>query len=152
MSFVLAVILLSVFAWAYVTATSFEDAATAQFPVTVLMLAIPLALLVLIQDTRACFRGIKESGGSAQAISAASEKWDLPASMRFFGYLLAMLATTYVAGQLVSLPLFVAIYARRWGKFSWAISLTYAAISLAVTWGLYARIMNLHLYPSLLFG
>ena len=41
-----------------------------------------------------------------------------------------MLATTYVAGQLVSLPLFVAIYARRWGKFGWAASITYAAVSL----------------------
>jgi len=152
MSVILAVILLSVFVWAYVTATGFEDAATAQFPVTVLMLAIPLALLVLVQDTRACRRGIRESGGFAPAISAASQKWDLPDSTRFFGYLLAMLATTYVAGQLVSLPLFVAIYARRWGHFSWAVSLAYAAISLAIIWGLYARLMNLHLYPSLIFG
>lgn len=151
MSFVLAVVLLSVFVWAYVTATGFEDAATGQFPVTVLMPAIPLALLVLAQDTRACFRGIKESGGSALAIAAASKQWDLPDSTRFFGYLLAMLATTYVAGQLVSLPLFVALYARRWGQFSWAISLAYAAISLIVIWGLYATVMNLHLYPSLLF-
>ncbi len=152
MSFILSVTILSLFVWAYVAATDFRDPATSQFPVTLLLLAIPLALLVLAQDTRACFRGIKESGGFALAISAASEKWDLPASAKFFGYVLAMLATTYVAGQLVSLPLFVAIYARRWGKFSWAISLTYAAISLAVTWGLYARIMNLHLHPSLLFG
>ncbi|NIA26655.1 MAG: hypothetical protein GWP02_01270 [Desulfobulbaceae bacterium] len=152
MSFVLALILLLVFVWAYTTATGFQDAATAQFPVTVLLLAIPLVLLILVQDTRACYRGFKAFGGSALVIAAASEKWELPGSTRFFGYLLAMLATTYVAGQLVSLPLFVALYARRWGKFSWAISLTYAAISLAVTWGLYARVMNLHLYPSLLLG
>jgi TctA family transporter len=152
MSFVLAVILLLVFVWAYAAATDFEDAATAQFPMALLMLAIPLVLLVLAQDTRACFSGIKEAGGSVPLISAASEKWNLPASTTFFGYLLAMLATTYVAGQLVSLPLFVAIYARRWGKYSWAVSLTYAAVSLVVTWGLYARIMNVHLYPSLLFG
>ena len=71
--------------------------------------------------------------------------------MKFFGYLLAMLATTYVAGQLVSLPLFVALYARRWGNFSWTMSLVYAAASLLLVWGLYAQVMNLRLYPSLLF-
>jgi len=152
MSFVLAVMLLSVFVWAYMAAREFKDAATGQFPIALLTLAIPLALLILFQDTRACFKGIKESGGSSAAIAAASQRWDLPASLSFFGYLLAMLATTYVAGQLVSLPLFVAIYARRWGKFSWAVSLIYAAVSLLLVWGLYARIMNLHLYPSLLFG
>ena len=152
MSLVLAVLLLSVFVWAYAATTNFEDLATAQFPKALLTLAIPLALLVLVQDARACFSGIKESGGSALAIAAASQQWDLRASARFFAYLLAMLATTYLAGQLVALPLFVALYARRWGKFSWATSLIYAAVSLAVTWGLYVRIMHLHLYPSLLFG
>lgn len=152
MSFLLAVILLAVFVWAFLIAKGFEDAATGQFPIVLLTLAIPLSLLVLTQDMRACFTGVKESGGPALAVAAASKRWDLPASATFFAYLLAMLATTYVAGQLVSLPLFVAIYARRWGKFSWATSLIYAAVSLLVVWGLYARIMNLHLYPSLLFG
>ncbi len=152
MSFILAVIMLSVFVLAYAATTNFEDAATSQFPATLLMLAIPLALLILVQDTRACFRHVRKSGGSALAIAAASEEWDLPASMKFLGYLLAMLMITYVAGQLVALPLFVGVYARRWGNFSWAVSLAYAAASLLVVWGLYARVMNLHLYPSLLFG
>jgi TctA family transporter len=152
MSFLLAAILLAVFVWAYLTAKGFEDAATGQFPLAVLTIAIPLALFVLIRDTRACYSGIKHAGGTAQAIAAASQDWELPASTRFFAYLLAMLATTYFAGQLVSLPLFVALYARRWGDFSWTMSLLYAAVSLLLVWGLYAQIMNLHLYPSLLFG
>jgi putative tricarboxylic transport membrane protein len=151
MSFLLAVILLAVFVWAFFIAKGFEDAATGQFPLAVLTLAIPLALFVLIRDTRACYSGIRHAGGTAKAIAAASQDWELPASMRFFAYLLAMLATTYIAGQLVSLPLFVALYARRWGNFSWTMSLLYAAASLLLVWGLYAQIMNLHLYPSLLF-
>jgi hypothetical protein len=118
----------------------------------VLMLAIPLVLLILIQDTRACLGGVKESAGYWPAIVAASRQWVLPASMRFFAYLLAIIAMTYVAGQLLALPLFVAIYARRWGGFSWPICLAYAAVCLLVIWGLYVEVMNLHLYPSLLFG
>jgi len=152
MSLILAVIMLSVFVWAYAAATDFEDAATSEFPVTLLMLAIPLALLILVQDVRACFTKVKECGGTASAIATASREWNLRLSMKFLGYLLAMLLITYIAGQLVALPLFVGIYARRWGKFSWVVSLAYAAVSLLVVWGLYARIMNLHLYPSLLFG
>lgn len=151
MSFLLAVILLAVFVSAFLIAKGFEDAATGQFPLAVLTLAIPLALFVVINDMRACFSGIKHAGGTAQATAAASQTWELPASARFFGYLLAMLATTYVAGQLVSLPLFVALYARRWGNFSWTMSLVYAAASLLLVWGLYAQVMNLRLYPSLLF-
>ena len=151
MSFLLAAILLAVFVWAFFIAKGFEDAATGQFPLAVLTLAIPLALFVLVRDTRACYSGIRHAGGTAKAIAAASQDWELPASMRFFAYLLAMLATTYIAGQLVSLPLFVALYARRWGNFSWTMSLLYAAVSLLLVWGLYAQIMNLHLYPSLLF-
>ena len=152
MSLILAVTMLSVFVWAYAAAADFADAATSEFPVTLLMLAIPLALLVLGQDVRACFTKVKACGGTASAIAAASREWDLRLSMKFLGYLLAMLLLTYIAGQLVALPLFVGIYARRWGQFSWMVSLAYAAVSLLVVWGLYARIMNLHLYPSLLFG
>jgi putative tricarboxylic transport membrane protein len=152
MSLILAVIMLSVFVWAYAAATDFEDAATSEFPVTLLMLAIPLALLVLGQDVRASFQKVKACGGTASAIAAASQVWDLRLSTKFLGYLLAILLITYIAGQLVALPLFVGIYARRWGEFSWVVSLSYAAVSLLVVWGLYARIMNLHLYPSLLFG
>lgn len=152
MSLILAVTMLSVFIWAYAAAADFEDVATSEFPVTLLMLAIPLASLVLVQDVRACFTKVKASGGTASAIAAASQEWDLRLSMKFLGYLLAMLLITYIAGQLVALPLFVGIYARRWGEFSWVVSLAYAAVSLLVVWGLYSRIMNLHLYPSLLFG
>ena len=152
MSFVLTIMMLFVFIWALVATSGFEDAATAQFPAAILMLAIPLLLLILVQDTRACCRAIDKSGGAALAIAAARQAWDLSASTGFFAYLLAMLATTYVAGQLVALPLFVAVYARRWGRFSWTVSLAYAAACFLVIWGLYVEVMQLHLYPSLLFG
>ncbi len=152
MSFVLAIALLFVFVWAYATATQFEDEATARFPVALLMLAIPLALLILAQDARALFGAIRKHGSSASIIAVAKQSWELAASSKFFAYLLAMLAMTYVAGQMVSLPLFVALYARRWGRFSWPVCLAYAAICFLVVWGLYVEVMNLHLHPSLLFG
>ena len=152
MSVGLAIMLLALFVWAYIDTRAFKDPATAQFPVTVLLAAIPLAMFVFIQDTRACIREVIASGGIRPALTVASQTWDLRASLRFFAYLLAIIAMTYVVGQLVAVPVFVAVYARRWGKFSWLASQAYAAVSFLVTWGLYTRIMNLHLYPSLLFG
>ena len=152
MSVVLTAVLLLVLVWAAIVATDFDDAATAQFPMAVLMLAIPLTLLVFAQDTRACIRDVKESGGLAPAIAVARQRWDIAASAKFFAYLLAIVGVTYVVGQLVALPLFVAFYARRWGKFSWFVSLAYAAACFVIIWGLYVEIMGLHLYPSLLFG
>jgi len=152
MSLVLAALLVLVFVCAYVVARTFEDAATSRFPLAVLLMAIPLTLWVLVKDMRACCRGIKRSGGLAPAVAAASQKWDLPASTKFFAYLLAIIAMAYVAGQLIALPVFVAAYARRWGKFSWPISLSYAAACFLMVWGLYVETMNLQLYPSLLSG
>jgi TctA family transporter len=152
MSLGLAVMLLALFVWAYIDALSFNDTETARFPVTVLLAAIPLAIFVVVQDARACMRGVSASGGIGSALTVASQTWDLRASLRFFAYLLAIIAMAYVAGQLVAVPVFVAAYARRWGNFGWVASLAYAALSFLVIWVLYTRIMNLHLYPSLLFG
>ena len=152
MSFALTAVLLFVLVWAAIAAADFDDVATGQFPIAVLILAIPLTLLVFAQDTRACIRDIDKSGGLAPAIAVARQCWHVAASARFFAYLLATIAVAYVVGQLVALPLFVAIYARRWGKFSWSVSLAYGAACFVIIWGLYREIMNLHLYPSLLFG
>ena len=152
MSFGLAVVLVVLFVWAYIAAQAFDDVEAAQFPVTILLVAIPLLIFILIQDSRNCSRGISAFGGIGPAFTFASQRWELRASLRFFAYLLAIPAVTYAAGQLVALPLFVAIYMRRWGRFSWLASLTYAAVSLLVIWGLYAKILNMHLYPSFLFG
>ena len=152
MSFLLAVVLLALFVSAVSMTNGFKDAATAQFPMVVLIPAIPLVLLVLIQDARALLSGIKAPGGLLEVVVAANRQWELPASMRFFGYLLMIVATTYVVGQLFALPMFVAIYARRWGGLSWPICLAYAAGCFLVTWGFYVEVMNLHLFPSLLFS
>lgn len=152
MSFGLSVVLLGLFIWAYVVAQAFEEPATAQFPVVVLLVGIPLVIVALYQDARACGRGISRHGGFAFSWSAASQEWGLRSSLTFFGYLLAIVALAYTVGQLIALPIFVAVYTRRWGKSSWRVSFAYAAACFLVVWGLYAQIMNLHLHTSILFG
>jgi uncharacterized membrane protein (UPF0136 family) len=70
----------------------------------------------------------------------------------FIGYLLAMIAVTYIAGQLVALPLFVAAYLLTWGEYKVPLAAGYAAASFIVIWGFYGQLMNLLFHPSILFG
>jgi len=152
MSIILSAALLSLFVWAFANAQHFEDPATGQFPVTVLMIAIPLAMLVLAKDMRAVFRSISSSGGFASALQVATDKWRFRPSLAFFAYLVAIVAMAYVFGQLFALPVFVTAYARRWGKSGWIASLAYGALCFLGVWGLYVEVMNLPLHPSFLFG
>lgn len=148
----IAVILLAIFVAALAMSRAFADPATAQFPLAILWVALPLSAIVLIQSTRDCVRQAGASGGGGALLKATSKDLDLPGSARFFGYVVAVIISTYVLGQLIVLPLFVVIYARRWGGFGWPASLGYAAFALLIVWGLYATVMNVHLYPSLLLG
>jgi TctA family transporter len=152
MSFILSATLLSLFVWAYADAQRFEDPATGQFPIAVLMLAIPLAMLVVAQDVRAGFKSTNKFGGFASTLQVATDKWQFKPSLTFFAYLVAIVAMAYVFGQLFALPVFVVAYARRWGNFSWIASLVYGGLCLLGVWGLYVNVMNLPLHPSLLFG
>lgn len=152
MSLGLATVLMALFVWAYLSAQGFDDKGAAQFPVTILTVSIPLLMFVFIQDGRNCFHGIRACGGVGAALHLASQRWELRASLRFFALVLAAVAMTYAAGQQVALPLFVALYLRSWGRFSWPASLAYAAASWLLIWGLYTNALKMHLYPSLLFG
>ena len=79
-------------------------------------------------------------------------KAELPASAVFLGFLLAMFGLTYVAGQLIALPVFVAAYLMSWGSYRWQISLAYAAAIALLIWAFYGELMNLLFHRSLIFG
>jgi hypothetical protein len=152
MSVAIAMFLLLVFGWAYQAAQAFEDPEAARFPVTILFAAIPLVMIVLIQDLRLAYKSVHTSGDAGAVWASACQRWRLRESAVFFAYLLAILLSTYLVGQLVALPVFATVYARRWGGFSWRGSMSYGAGSLLAVWGIYVKLMNLPLYPSLLFG
>jgi TctA family transporter len=130
----------------------FQQRATGQFPHAVLIVGLPLVLLILVNDIRAAAAAIGESGGLAAAWSLAVRKAELPASVVFIGYLLAMFGLTYLLGQIVALPLFVLAYLMTWGGYRWPLSLVYAAGAGLMVWGFYGQLMGLLMYDSLLLG
>ena len=147
----LAGVLLVGFAVAYGITRGFDQAATAQFPNAILIVALPLAVWVLVRDFGAVRRVVVDAGTDA-AWRAAAEKADLMPSARFIGIMLAIVGVTYLAGQLVALPLFVAAYLLLWGGCGWRIACLYAAVVLLVLWAFYGQLMGLLFHPSLLFG
>lgn len=149
-SFPLTAGLLVAFAVAWGIARGFGEAATAQFPNAILVVALPLTLLVLAKDIVAV--RADAGGGLGQAWRAAAEKADLVPSTRFIGILLAIVGVTYLAGQLVALPLFVAAYLMAWGGYGWRVACLYAAVVLVVLWAFYGQLMGLLFHRSLLFG
>jgi len=140
------------FAVAYWITLGFQGAATAQFPRIVLLAALPLSLWIAAQDGRAARAAIGAAHGFREAWHAASRKADLWPSLVFMGFILAMIGVTYLAGQLVALPLFVIAYLMLWGGHKWSTAAVYAGGVLLVVWAVYGQLMSLLFHPSVLFS
>lgn len=144
--------LLVAFGVAYRITLGFQEAATAQFPNVILLLALPLSASILVQDARAARVAVASAGGFRQAWHAASGKADLRASLAFIGFIVATIGVAYLAGQLVALPLFVFAYLTMWGAYRWTTAVLYAGAALLVVWAFYGQLMRLLFHPSVLFG
>ena len=144
--------LLAAFAVAYGITRGFDQAATTQFPSAILITALPLAGWVLLRDVLAARGAVEGAGGLGKAVQAAAGKADLGQSLKFIGVILAVFVITYLVGQLVALPLFVAAYLLTWGGYGWRVALGYAAVVAVVLWAFYERLMGLLFHPSLIFG
>jgi putative tricarboxylic transport membrane protein len=148
----LSVGLVGLFALALWETFNFQQTATAQFPQAILYIALPLAALIVYKDYVECRRASHETGSAQRALQLALLQADFTPSVVFVGCLLATVGLTYVAGQLVALPVFVIGYLLFWARFGLSIALAYAAVTAIVLWAFYSQIMNLLMQPSLLFG
>ena len=141
-----------VFVGAFLISQGFEQRATAQFPLAILFVGLPLIVLILIQDAMASLRTVREATGFGRAWRSAVQKAELPASSVFLGFVVAMFGLTYLAGQLVALPVFVAVYLMSWGAYRWKMALAYAAVMALLIWAFYGELMGLLMHESILFG
>ena len=82
------------------------------------------------------------------AFRIASEKAILPKALQFFGYLICVVFMAYVVGQKIALPLFIAVYLWRWGRYGWRISLFYGMGGWLFIIGFYDQVMHLFWHPS----
>jgi TctA family transporter len=146
------VVVAAVFVGAFWITQGFEQRATAQFPFAILVVGLPLVMLILVQDFMAAARTVREAAGFGPAWRSAVRKAEVPSSAVFLGLVLAMFGLTYLAGQLVALPAFVAVYLMSWGSYRWQLALAYAAVTALLIWAFYGELMGLLMHDSLLFG
>ena len=137
-------LLLAVSAAALVPAFAWPDD-VGRTPIITFIPAIVLAGAALLLDARE-FRRIRAAGGDAFPV-----RGELPRVAHLFIWWFGLFAATVIAGQLVAIPLFVALYLLVWGRCKWWVALVYAAASWGFLYVMFDRIVAVLWYPSLLF-
>jgi TctA family transporter len=67
-----------------------------------------------------------------------------------YGWFAGIIIVTYIAGQMVALPLYVLLYLKVWRKESWKLSLIYTFLSWLLLWGMFGEIIHVVWQPPLL--
>ena len=119
-------------------------------PFAVLVPAIALSVFALFREVRALLRQRAEGPATLAALSPSSAEFGR--SGYLLVWLLALIALTFIAGQLIALPIFMGLYVMVWGGYRWWLGLLYAAAGFAFLFGMFDRVINVLWYPSLLLG
>ncbi len=114
-------------------------------PMITMIPAICLALLALWQGARE-IRRLRAEGGEVFPV-----RGELPRAGQLYLWWIGVFALTVVCGQMVALPVFVALYLLVWGRYAWWIALLYAAAAWVFLYVMFDRIVAVLWYPSLLF-
>ena len=143
--------LLVLFVWAGWSALPWP-ASVKQFPITAAIPGIVFALLALMVDARRLTGDIHAAGGLVNAFHLAAQKSAARRSVNFLGYLLATLLVMLLIGQKLALPLFVAVYLRRWSDFSWRTIAIYSIAAWLMLIVFYDRTLHIFWHSSWLSG
>jgi hypothetical protein len=143
-SFAMGVLFLGVLVYALFPTISWPSDA-GNIPLLTILPAIGLALLVIYQSWRDIGRA-RDDGDSGFPI-----RGELGPAAHFIAWLLGIVAVTYIAGQLVALPLFMALYLLVWGKCKWWFALVYGVAGWAFLYTMFDQIIAVMWHPTLLF-
>ena len=116
-----------------------------RIPMLTFVPAICMSLLALRHGVRE-IRKMRASGGNF-----FSTRIELDQVAQLYLWWLGVLAITIVAGQIVALPIFVALYILFVGKYAWWIALLSALGTWTFLHVLFDRVIAVIWYPSLLF-
>ncbi len=145
----LSVLLLLTFILAGYTATDWPNLVR-QFPLLIASTGTLLTLAVVIRDASGVLQANRARGGWAETAKQASKDAWLAAALPFFGYIAGLIVLTLLVGQKIAIPLFIAAYLIRWGKYSIGIAATYALGAWALIVFFYDQVMGLLFHPSYL--
>ena len=126
-------------------------AAVKRLPLTIAVPGSVILLFVLYRDWRELLAAKAAANGMIAAMKAAADQAILGKAGIFICYLIGVVAGGYLFGQMVALPLFIALYLWRWGGYGWRVSLGYAAAGWIILYGFYDQIMHIMWHAPLLF-
>ena len=115
--------------------------------------AVGLCLIIMINDIR---EFITSKDGEftgpirtqyANVIRLSKEPLGI---LGMYGWFTGIIIVTYIAGQMVSLPLYIFIYLKVWRKESWKLSLIYTFCGWLLLWGMFGEIIHVVWHPPLL--
>ena len=70
--------------------------------------------------------------------------------LRVYASFAGIVVVTYIAGQMVALPLYVFMYLKLWHREPWTMSLIYTFLSWLLLWGMFGEIIHVVWHPPLL--
>jgi len=125
------------------------------FPVTVAWFAIVLAALDLVSRTKtpageALTRWLNPSASAGKA--EAQTQYSLSKQISAVLWPLVFVALIILTGFLIAVPIFVLASMYLWGKRSLLISVPVAAAATLFVWVLFTQVLELELYPGVLFS
>jgi putative tricarboxylic transport membrane protein len=149
----LAVFSLALAAWATWSVSNLSYEA-ALFPLTATIPALLLFILIIGQEFAGFRRQAAASGTSAAGhINAAAKPTARSREMVLMHFWFAgIIAATWIAGQLVALPLFSLAYLILVARVSWLYAGIYSATAFFVLYIMFDKIINVIWFPSLLLN
>ncbi|MCI5076592.1 tripartite tricarboxylate transporter permease [Oricola sp.] len=133
LSLLLAAVWAGVCVWAFIEAQSFPLSAKI-FPEVICGVSFVAALFVLAKD----LRGRLAARGATGQIDFRQDI----RTLEFLVWYAAIPAVSFVIGQIVALPLFIAAYLKRWGGYGPIAILIYTAAAVAIMVGVYQTLLH----------
>ena len=145
----LSALLLVTFAWAGYAALEWPPLVR-QFPLLIAGCGAMLALAVVIRDAIGALHAQKALGGWSETLQQAGNDAWLASALPFFGYIAGLIVLTLLVGQKIAIPVFVAAYLLRWGRYPATTAAAYAAAAWVLIVAFYDQVMGLLFHPSYL--
>ena len=115
-------------------------------PFLTIIPGIALALLVIGQSWRTVGQARKDGGETFPV------RGELGRAGHFFAWMFGIVAVTFIAGQLIALPLFIALYLRVWGHCKWWFAIAYGIAGWAFLYVMFDQLIAVMWHPSALLS
>lgn len=122
-----------------------------EFPFVISFPAILLVFITFFKDGREFLMERREHSRLSTYLKAQAHSINLLKASQFLVWVLLIIVVSLLVAQIVTLPLFIGIYLKLWGKYSWKFCIAYAFCGWLVLFGFYDQILHVFWHQSWFF-